>query len=443
MQVTALCAFTLCSVAAAGQVVIVDGPAAGSYPDIAAAATAAFDGDLLLVGPGYYGAFTIDGKGLNVFAHDAGSVFVTSPVIVRNIPAGASVVLHGLHSGTPGPTGSDGLVVQNAQGSVRVQQCEWTGARGYFASGASRNGGDGVEVSDASRVVVVDCVLRGGRGGDGSTWNLGGSGGDGLRASNSSLAVLRAQCLGREGGTGGTGGWGGDGVRMQSGSATIVGTHIVGGQGGSVPTFAWCAGEGGNGLEASFTTLRLLDNEFVRGAQGNGGDPNCAGGNGIAFLANGAVTQLDGTARTLDLGAFAIATQPLAVSVSGEALDALSLRVSRRGAFDLAPLAYGALLVPHPPAAQVHFLGTLSTSGALQSTIVARTLGGSRRFRIDYLQLVVDAASVRYLLEPAHVAVFDPTFAPDCNGNRVPDVFDIATGASLDLDLDGKPDECP
>jgi hypothetical protein len=36
----------------------------------------------------------------------------------------------------------------------------------------------------------------------------------------------------------------------------------------------------------------------------------------------------------------------------------------------------------------------------------------------------------------------DQPFQPDCNGNRIPDVDDIAQGTSQDIDANGRPDEC-
>lgn len=427
----------------AGQVVIVEGPAAGTYADIASAVAAARDGDVLLVGPGAYGAFTVDGKSLSVFAQDPTRSFVAQPIVVRNVPAGASVVLHGLQSTGLGAVGADGLSIENVQGDVRVQACRLTGRRGYFASGSTPTGGDGAYVFGSPRVVFVDCVLTGGKGADGSTWNLGGTGGTGLLASQSSVAIVATRCVGGTGGVGGTCGQGGDGVRFLGVQASFVAASVEGGSGGSAPTPIWCSGDGGDGFDAWQSTVRRFDTEVARGARGTGGDWTCTGSNGDPVVGNALHVFESGVRRPLELPPFGFASQPVSVSVAAFAQDSLSLRCSRRGAFQLDPLPAGPLLVAPPPGSHVTFLGVAPLDGSMVSSYSPRPLAGARLVRVDRLQLVVDSAAGRLLAEPALLAVFSPALGPDCNANGLPDVFDIATGGSLDVDLDGIPDECP
>jgi hypothetical protein len=427
----------------AGQVVIVDGPAAGTYVDIASAVAAAQEGDVLLVGPGSYGAFTIDGKSLSVFAQDPTRSFVAQPIVVRNIPAGASVVLHGLQSTGSGTVGADALAIENVQGDVRVQACRLTGRRGFFASGSTPTGGDGAYVVGSPRVVFVDCVLTGGKGADGSTWNLGGTGGNGLQASQSSVAVVATRCVGGSGGAGGTCGLGGDGARLFGVQASFVAASIEGGSGGAAPFQAWCSGDGGDGLEAWQSTVRRLDTEVARGALGSGGDWTCAGSNGDTLVGDASHVFESGVRRPLELSPFGFASQPVPATVTAFAQDSLSLRASRRGVFNLDPVPAGPLLVAAPPGSHVTFLGVVPFNGTFLASFTPRPLAGARLVRVDRLQLVVDSAAGRLLGEPAVLAVFSPALGPDCNSNGLPDTFDIATGGSLDVDLDGIPDECP
>lgn len=427
----------------AAQVVIVDGPAAGTYADIASAVSVAQDGDVLLVGPGSYGAFTIDGKSLNVFAQDPTRSFVAQPIVVRNVPAGASVVLHGLQSTGSGTVGADALSIENAMGDVRVQVCRLTGRRGFFASGSTPTGGDGAYVVGSPRVVFVDCVLTGGKGADGSTWHLGGTGGNGLQASQSSVAVVATRCVGGAGGVGGTCGLGGDGARLLGVQASFVAASVEGGSGGSAPFQSWCSGDGGDGFDAWQSTVRRLDTEVARGALGAGGDWTCTGSNGETVVGDAQHVLESGWNRELELRPFAFAGQAVPVSLAAFSQDSFSLRASRRGAFNLDPVPAGPLLVAAPPGSHVTFLGVAPLDGLFASSFTPRPLAGARLVRVDQLQLVVDSAAGRLLGEPALLAVFSPSLGPDCNANGLPDPLDIATGGSLDLDLDGIPDECP
>ncbi len=88
---------------ATAQSVLHVGGASGSFLDIQSAVSAAAPGDLVLVEPGEYQPFVIDGKGLQVRARLAGTAQVVRPpssalaaVTVSNLAAGQSVTLEGL-----------------------------------------------------------------------------------------------------------------------------------------------------------------------------------------------------------------------------------------------------------------------------------------------------------------------------------------------------------
>ncbi len=58
-----------------------------------------------------------------------------------------------------------------------------------------------------------------------------------------------------------------------------------------------------------------------------------------------------------------------------------------------------------------------------------------------FLDLVVSQSSTRDLWVHRNLSM--PAPSPDCNGNSAPDACDLASGVSQDLDLNGRPDECP
>jgi len=264
-----------------------------------------------------------------------------------------------------------------------------------------------------------------------------------LRASQSGVVASATRCTGGAAGTGGTGGYGGDGANFIGVQAFFIGGTVDGGSGGDAVFSSWCAGEGGDGIEAWQSTVRRLDTEVLRGPHGDGGDPSCVGANGLVFGGDALQTLESGAQRPATFLPFAFAGIAAPVSVVAFDQDALSVRASRRGVFNLDPVPAGALLVASPPGSHVTFLGVAPSDGTFLASFTPRPLAGTRLVRVDRLQLVVDSAAGRLLGEPALLAVFSPALGPDCNSNGLPDAFDISTGGSLDVNLDGIPDECP
>ena len=228
--------------AARADVIVVD-PGGGDGSALLQAALAdALDGDVVLVRAGTYTAFgapvyyDIVGKGLTLTSDEAEPP-VLGPLEIRDVPAGSTVVVRGLtlsqsavpsSAGAPSPgltliddagavwiedcaihgqDGSDlplignfpgaaGAVVVNSP-SVTFQRCTLTGGRGADYSAPfgfklyGTSGGDGLSVGDESAVAAYDCVLTGGAGGNGTTFNgtESGSGGDGVSANHATLLI--------------------------------------------------------------------------------------------------------------------------------------------------------------------------------------------------------------------------------------------------------------
>lgn len=439
---------SLVPIPALADVVIVDGPAAGKYPDVPSAVAAALDGDVLLVGPGSSPGFTIDGKSLYVFA--AGSAArIDGTVVIRNLAASGTVVLSGLQSGPALANGSDALVLQDNDGHVRFQLCRWiaTDWPAFNTGSGPTTGGDGVVVERCPRVTFSGCELRGGRGRKTSNFlGQGGQGGTALVGEASGLALFRASCRGGDGGDGHDGGHGGDGLRASGGTVLVSGCTLEGGDGGDGFSnfYSGSGGNGGDGMTCASGTVHVLDNLYLRGA---GGAPGLSGGwygfPGIAFQASGAVSY-DVVARALVGDTIGTDSDLVSLQIAGSAGDSAYLRVHGRAAWMLAPAAIGAWLVPPGSASQLISLGSVPSTGELVAAYAPREVMSARLARVDFLQaLALGVGGERVLSDSRHVLVFDDTAGPDCNGNHVPDAFDIATGVSLDLDLDGVPDECP
>jgi hypothetical protein len=430
------------SIAQARDVLIVEGPAAGAYATLQAAINAAQDGNVLLLGPGAYAAFSLDGKGLTLAALPGAAVSVGYGSLVQNVPASSYVVLHGLSTGGAMPSGVDGLALVNNAGHVRLEDCTLRGANS-FAGGTIR-GGEALWIDACARVALVGCNATGGNGkNSGSALTAGGSAGDGVRLRDSTLALHGCELRGGRGGV--NGGEGGDGVNAQQSVLFVAGSQLSGGEGGDALTSALCTGDGGDGWELLTTSARSLDNQFTPGAAGGGAQTDCPGVVGAAQeLVQASVVVEPGAARRLACPTFVRDTQLLQLAVTGEPLDVALLRTNRRATWTYGASAIGPLLTPAGPSGSLKLLGAIQPSGALNASVQPRPLAAGRIARVEFLQLLCDdALGARYNASPRHVVVFDDAAGPDCNSNGVPDAFDIAAGGSLDLDLDGQPDECP
>ena len=226
---------------------VIDAAGGGDFTEIADAMPQTGEGWVLLVRPGTYDApVTIANQGLTILADGTGPVVLTEPLTVRDLGFQRDVILSGLElregflaedchglvrfqgCTTPPPTApvppppntqywqwSDcgiGLSKQTVSGcrGVTFVDCELHGARGEDAGEGANTwdgapGQHGLHVID-SDVVLYDCVLVGGRGGDalasGHFSVHAGAGGDGLHIDdpNAWARVCRLQASGQSGG---------------------------------------------------------------------------------------------------------------------------------------------------------------------------------------------------------------------------------------------------
>lgn len=141
---------------------------AGGF-DLQAAIDAAPEGGVVLVPPGQYDPFTVDGKGVDVVASGAGLVTIGDPslphdpfadwVAVRNLPAGSEVRLCGFRLALPEGNVLPPLTLQDCQGAVALVSLAIEDDYG-FTELLRVERCDSVTVSDC-RIVGYDRDLQG------------------------------------------------------------------------------------------------------------------------------------------------------------------------------------------------------------------------------------------------------------------------------------------
>lgn len=307
----------------ASNVHVVDSAASPpSFTQIQPAIQAAAAGDIILVKPGTYDGFTLDGKGLSIIA-DGGPVSIgpfPNPfglqefreVRIRNLPASQRVVIAGLTIpqglpslppfGTP-PKNLGAIQVKDCAGQVFLERCTTQGSM----SGA------GLHATGSSAIVVNRCTLRGAEMNFiyGGTFIIMGDGGAGILASNSSLFIHQSSIIGSRGSGGGSdfsghtygASSGGHGFAIDGGFAYLEDCSARGGNGiGSLPQppFGWCTSSGaglGIFVGANSPEVHTLDVTTIGGTETT---LFCAQ-EPIApyFVQTGSLTQYSGNAPTL------------------------------------------------------------------------------------------------------------------------------------------------
>jgi len=91
------------------------------FTNLPPAVLAARSGDVLLVAPGVYSSFTLEGKGLTILG-DGGTPTVNGRTSVLSLPADEVVVLRSLKLKNA-PLGEEGLRLRDNAGAVWVEDC--------------------------------------------------------------------------------------------------------------------------------------------------------------------------------------------------------------------------------------------------------------------------------------------------------------------------------
>ncbi len=469
---------SLCASASAGGVRVVRPQGNLNFSGIQPAIDVAQDGDIVLVGQGSYGGFTILDKSICVMAVPGDDVLLQGQVAIRNLAEHRTVLLDGFRADFFGGLSEiSALWIEDNLGHVRIQNCDLTGSKGDgdFWNGQKFEGGPGgpgAVLIDNLHVAFVHSTLRGGSGWSSTelVQSEGGHGGVGLTAQGTALALYDCEIVGGQGGyvDSNEGGKGGDGAQVFGFGIFASGSKIRGGNGGhtnsSVLFVSGTGGDGGDGLHVeSGAQAQLLDNVFAGGlgGQGSAGGPNGQGG---ANTAGGGVFHVfPGSATSFALQTSVAGDQGSEqLTVQGTAGDAAFLFQSAApGWRSLTPSKPGIVLVRGPSSSTLSGLGIISGAGTLSVSLPLGELPPSALARTTYSQgYVYGFGGQLSLASPMHFVTINRDAAPDCNanlvndyvemleggvdcnGNLVPDACDIASGTSPDANANGIPDEC-
>jgi hypothetical protein len=397
------CAWLVSSEAALGGVIVVDAAGGGSFTQIQPAVNAAASGDTILVKPGSYAGFTIDGKGLTVVGDVGTRPSVFQSVRVANIGSMQSVTLARLNVlVTTGPSEA-ALDVEDCAGALRFVESDFHGRNGtpfVFPT-------FGALLVDAPDVAFSGCAIVGGNGKSSLTcvFDVVTGGTVGLNTLNSSSAVYDCTVAGGDGGDGGDRtGPGGAGAWVVAGSgapqtAFFFGSrsNIHGGPGGSTdcPTYG-CPSDGGSAFtltaqQPTSTAIGwILDSMVVGGNAGEviGGSTSCPADPGepysddfpFLFAASGLGFAIPSIARE---GTF------VTVTFTGAPGSRVYLNDSLETTFEGVPSWRGVLLAPFlregAPVRQIKW-GVIPASGELTRTYAVPLLPAGEQAQTRFLQ---------------------------------------------------------
>jgi hypothetical protein len=299
-----------------------------NFTTISAAIAAASDGDVILVRPGNYAGFTVDGKSLAIVGDGRGPATITSTATVQNIPSAKRVLLQGLVFAF----NTADLTIANNQGPILVEDCN-----GIFRC----------QVQDTASAVLT-------------------------RSGITSLSVWASQLTLYEANVSG-------GLIVNSGRVLLVGSVVSGSAGapGVVipPSFCTNGGAGGPGIQFGSASAQvfLLSTGVSGGAGGPGatppfGFPCSAGAPGPAF-SGGTPTILSSVApwRTYISLSPVLERQSVPVTFGGEEGDTAVLAFSFQQQ-QLMFTQFGGTLVPQLPCPSL-VAGVLTAIGPLSGNI--------------------------------------------------------------------------
>ena len=413
---------------AQGHVLVVDAAGGAPFTQIGPALQAAAPGDVLLVRGGTYAPFAVANRSVTIAGEHGSLVQVSGTIQVRNLAAGRTVLLHGLHtSGASSSSANDGpgITLKNDAGPVRVQACLAQGAAGF----------PGVRVQGSGDVAVSSSQAFGGVG-----WEFSGSG---IVADGTAIAIYGCALIGADGAPpwsytppGCRGGSAGSGVRCWTdGFLFCGGSFLQGGSGQNGingcyggPVYGDMAhgGSAGDGLDLrnGQQTLWQFDDVFQIGTPGWGGSgqcgcglvANCDGDPGLPGVqvhssAGDLITTLPGSSAVLATSANpARELTTLGITMNSGPGESVLLVACSATAF--APEANrGVRLVDSNGSHLTQRIGTTDAQGHLAYSWPIPDLGPGIESQVLHLQaLVVSPGGTRRWSNPVALVLLDSAF---------------------------------
>lgn len=398
--------------ASSGSVLLVDA-ASGPFFDIQSAVDASANGDVVLVRAGVYPEFAVVARSIAVAADTGANVFVQGAIRARNVGSGQTVVFSGLRSqgDLTDTTQRSGLRVSDCAGSIRVQNCEFSGGPASgCATGAPAEGMPaGAHVRTSPDVLIARSLIVGGQlpGGYYSSQPTDASG-PGLEVESSRVALQQVVVRGPAGGSGNSscpdGSSGGAGVLLRRNSQVDAQlTEIRGGNGGHgqpLGQFSY-GGNGGSGLwfqnscpAASASLARLLTCSIVPGSKGLGHCfIGCGLGQNDGFPGAPVIaapctsnTNLVGVAPVLDCAAVVRESTTLPITFTGAPLDRVWLRIAQKTSYEWVPAQNGVQLVDG--AGRWIEVGEIRPSGQFLYSVPVPTLFVGEQSRVYHVQVL-------------------------------------------------------
>ena len=407
---------------AQGNVIVVDdqpGPGV-DFTDVQLAIDSAAEGDTILLKGGAYAPFTVSAKSLIVLAELDEGVFVDGRLTVRNLAANQSATLRGLKTGV---AAEEGLVVNNNQGPVWIEDCILRGGLGdndFVAPFGPLDSYPGARVMDSPFVSLARCDLSGGAGldvFDEAFQTCPGGGGDGLLATNSRLALYDCNFAG---GSGGSmldtdpcgGGDGGDGLSIDGGFAFASRCSFTAGDGGNGDSDLFSCGSGGDGgdgirMLANGPQVELLENTFQAGQGGSAGGSGCSGGaQGVSVsVQTGTETTHPGTGRKLRAASPVREQETVDLIFRGQPGDQAFALLSLEQGFAWMPPLLGVQVIG---SYQVFPMGQIGATGVLVAPVAVGNIHPAAEALTVYLQMgAIDQNGEPFLGGNSAVVILD------------------------------------
>lgn len=331
------------------------------------------DGDVLLIRPGWYEAYsTIDARSLTLVA-DGGTVDVVGTLTVRNLAPGQRVVLRGLTLGYPGA-----LELYDNGGVVYVEDCT------ILADQASGPGQHAGILAEDSRLVVRGSVVAG-------SMNYAiheTPPTPGLKAVGSVVVLSDSIVRGGEG----TDPYaasvpGAAGLSLHGSSVTALGCAVSGGFGDTA--------SGGPGLVANGSSLHAMGTSVEGGPGTPAGDAQLLDGRSSVLALPGAALALSSVSPVRE-------GEALSLTLQGPPGQPVWLALSIAPGWQ--PTGNGHFVLAVGAPVQLVPLGSIGPDGVLSLSATVPSLGASLQALEVFLQVLhVEAGSGLKVCGPATV----------------------------------------